>query len=37
MNIEVILAVVLQIISIFEAFARIIGLPTPLLDFGNDD
>lgn len=37
MNIEVILAVVLQFISIFEALARLIGFPIPFLDFGGDN
>lgn len=35
MNIEIILAVVLQFISLFEALARIIGINLPLFTFGG--
>jgi hypothetical protein len=36
MNIEIILAIILQFISLFEALADIIGFNLPLFQFGGE-
>lgn len=37
MNIEVVLAVILQFVSLIQALAEIIGFNLPLFEFGNQD
>jgi hypothetical protein len=37
MNIEVVLAVILQIISVLQALSNLIGFNLPLFEFGGGD